>query len=279
MKKQEKQPNQNPKLYDLIKKEEKIKGKLYKDWTSLDKLNFVLNNRITKLNEIIKSVILELDQEVSNNLKASDENNNVDESLMSKDIKKLQELGLILIKEEEKHTMYNKFSDPVGCPYISINDKIARSKTGIYYKNLYFIHPEKAIYIAIQYIYYRDNYNVRTDVRGYMEVPEKYCFEDINKHIFWDWSIDILEDGNMGLPIYKDNFSKVLEYLTELKILPFTHPLPAKYLLLEVESYYKSTQSKQQQYCDELISSMEVPVQKYFDNSEESYQKKKRKNR
>lgn len=194
---------------------------------------------------------------------------------MEADKEVLKKLGFIVVYEkEERHTMRTIFSDGIGLPYIR---KVEEITNGTYYKDIYFIHPEKSICIAMEYILSNGKYNIRTDVTGYMEIKKEQCIEDIKKDIFPDWAIKILDDQNIGIPIFHSNFEHTFKYLQEDKINNLTHPLPPDKLILEIEFFNTGIHinRKIEEYCYDLISHMDVPTQRYFNCQTEGYQKKK----
>ena len=251
------------KIYELIKTEEKIKEKKYREWTKYEKLEFIFRNNVNELVSLLNNNIKNLDKAMENQQILPNK------TLREEDITNLIKLGFILAYEqEEKKTDYDNFCDINGVPiYRKEKTKYALCK------DTHFIKTKKSIYISIEHIFNYGGYNTRTDVSGYMIVKQKNCIEDIKKNIFWDWSIEIINDEDFGIPIYTTNFEESLKYLKEEKVNDFKNFLPAYHLPLKIEEYENGIMydnyygDNKRKYVDKLLSMMSEKMHNYFDNT------------
>lgn len=210
---------------------------------------------------------------------------NEQESIREKDIRCLKELGFIIVYEnEEKYTEYGNLCDANGAPLFDANSLKSEQhiheddSEGVYYKDTHFVHPKKSIYISLEHLFYKGGYNIRYDVSGYMTVKKDDCIKDIYNNTFWDWSIKVLDNNNFGIPIYRNNWQKCIEYLKNGKIVDLNQQLPSYYLTLEIEEHKNNALfiDNRHDCCQKIIDQMQTKFQKYFNNTEEVYQKRKK---
>lgn len=261
-------PHELRRFYEILKNEEQKLEKSYAKWSIHEKIDFISKVNIAELDSLLKQFETTTDCFVTTQLEQLDRKDLSDEgSLRMKDIDRLKELGFVVgYDQEERSTFAPPLYDECGVPLFF-------SSRQIYYKDIYFIHPEKAIYLGLEHVFVDYKYDMRTSVSGYAEIMRKSCEADIKNGTFQDWSIDVLENDILGVPIYSSNFNKILEYLENNQICDFSHPLPAAHLPLEIETQGRFI-NQLQNYCERLISNMPPSYQQYFDN--QPYQKKKK---
>lgn len=247
-------------IWDLVIKEEKKLEKGYAEWTDIEKLSFVLENRLPNLFFDTLNVIKKINDTVSD---AKNKHREDVTGRREEDIHNLKSYGFLTVLETpERFTSYK----PYGSERM---DFIKRHE--FYYKQTYFVHPEKSIYLAMEHFFERYAFDYLGDVSGYMIVKkDDEVLRDISRHVFWDWTVDVLDSNKFGINLYRDNFDKALSYLEQGKIVDFQEPMSPLHLLLNTEqqrslSFPFSSNEEKLKVCNEIVKSMDSLPNNYFD--------------
>lgn len=255
-------------IWDLLVKEEKKLGRGYAEWTDIEKVSFVLENRISNLFSDTFQVINKINETVSN-VKSKHREDVV--GRREKDIQRLESLGFRTVLETpERFTSYK--------PYDSDGTDFMRRQK-FYYKETYFVHPRKSIYLAMEHFFCHYAFDYLGDVSGYMIVKkDEDVLKDISRHIFWDWSIDVVDSKTFGIPLYPYNFNDGLAYLEQDKVMDFHEAMTPLYLTLDIaekkDLHWPFSLSEKLEFCNKIVKSMEGVPQSYFNlNDVKQYSK------
>lgn len=247
-------------IWDLVIKEEKKLEKGYAEWTDIEKLSFVLENRLPNLFFDTLNVIKKINDTVSD---AKNKHREDVTGRREEDIHNLESYGFLTVLETpERFTSYKPYGSE-GMDFIKRHQ--------FYYKQTYFVHPEKSIYLAMEHFFERYAFDYLGDVSGYMIVKkDDEVLRDISRHVFWDWTVDVLDSNKFGINLYRDNFNKALSYLEQGKIVDFQEPMSPLHLLLNTEqqrslSFPFSSNEEKLKVCNEIVKSMDSLPNNYFD--------------
>ena len=245
-------------IWDLLRKEEKKLGRGYAEWTDIEKFSFVLENRIPDLFSDTFQVIKKIDKTVSD-VKSRHRENVV--GRREEDIQRLESLGFRTVLETPERSTSFKPYDSEGMDFMKRHE--------FYYKETYFVHPEKSIYLAMEHFFYQYAFDYLGDVSGYMIVKsDEEVLKDISCHVFWDWSVNVLDSKTFGIPLYPYNFNDALAYLEQDKVMDFCEPMSPLNLTLNITEKSNLTWpfslDEKLNLCSKIVKSMEGVPDNYF---------------
>ena len=97
---------------------------------------------------------------------------------------------------------------------------------------------------------------------------DEEVLKDISRHVFWDWSVDVLDSKTFGIPIYPYNFNEALAYLEQDKVMDFCEPVSPLNLTLNITEKSSLTWpfslDEKLKLCSKIVKSMEGVPDNYF---------------